>query len=261
MASWSSRRKLNYASIVIGGIILIVGLPAFLLLYKAPTCSDGKQNQGEGGIDCGGPCVKLCSSAFLPPEVIWTKFEPVAPGLYNVAAYVINRNPTGAAYDVPYEMQLFDAEGVLITTKDGTATVPPNRNTILFQGAVSTNKRIPAKAVVTDSFAVAAEQLWTKQTDKLGNLAIADKKYSEDQNSSSLQVTLQDNAVTPYRNLSVYVVLYDGQGNAIDFSKTIIDSVPANGGSVIAPFTWPVSHNGKVVSIEVLPVLESQITQ
>jgi hypothetical protein len=50
-------------------------------------------------------------------------------------------------------------------------------------------------------------------------------------------------------------VLYDGDGNAIDFSKTVIDSVPANGGTVVAPFTWPVSHNGQVVSIEVLPVL------
>ena len=64
--------NLHTASIVILAIILIVGLPAFLLLYKAPTCFDGKQNQGEGGIDCGGPCVKLCPSAFLPPEVIWT---------------------------------------------------------------------------------------------------------------------------------------------------------------------------------------------
>jgi len=25
-----------------------------------PTCSDGKQNQGEGGIDCGGPCPYSC---------------------------------------------------------------------------------------------------------------------------------------------------------------------------------------------------------
>jgi len=25
-----------------------------------PTCSDGKQNQGEGGVDCGGPCPYSC---------------------------------------------------------------------------------------------------------------------------------------------------------------------------------------------------------
>jgi hypothetical protein len=253
MASWSSRRKLSYASLVILAIILIVGLPAFLLLYKAPTCNDGKQNQGEGGIDCGGPCVKLCPSAFLPPEVIWTKAEPVAPGLYNVAAYVVNNNLNGAAYGVRYEMQLFDDQGILITYKDGTLTIPPHRNTLAFQGSVSTLKRIPVKAIITlDS------PPWVKQNDGLGNIVIADKKYSEDQNSSSLQVTLQNNSVKPCDNLSVYVILYDKDGNAIDFSKTIIDSVPGNGGTVVAPFTWPSSHSGQVVSIEVLPVLESQ---
>ena len=256
MASWSSRRKFTYGSTVILALVLIVGLPAFLLLYKAPTCFDGKQNQGEEGIDCGGPCVKLCPSAFLPPEVIWTKSEPVAPGLYNVAAYVVNNNLDGAAYNVPYEMQLFDVEGVLITYKYGAMTIPPHRNTLAFQGSISTQKRIPAKSIIT-----LGSPQWVSENDQLGNLVIADKKYSEDNDSSSLQVTLQNNAVTPYNNLSVYVVLYDANGNAIDFSKTIIDSVPANGGTIVAPFTWPVSHNGQVVSIEVLPVLESQSAQ
>lgn len=253
MATWSSRRKSAYGFSVLIILVLLVGVPAFFLFYKAPTCSDGKQNEGEQGIDCGGPCVKLCPSAFLPPEVIWTKSEQVAPGIYNVAAYVVNNNLDGGAYDVPYEMSLFDAEGVLITTEDGSMTVPPHRNTLAFQGSVSTEKRTPAKAIIT-----LGSPNWVKQIDQLGELAITDKKYSEDWDSSSLQVTLQNNAVTPYTNLSVYVVLYDGQGNAIDFSKTAIDSIPPNGGTVVAPFTWPVSHNGNVISIEVLPVLESQ---
>lgn len=256
MASWSSRRKLTYGSTVLAGIIVLVGLPLFLVFYKAPSCNDGKQNQGEDGIDCGGPCVKLCPSAFLPPEVIWTKFEPIAPGLYNVAAYIINNNLTGAAYDVPYEMQLFDSEGVLITYKYGSMTIPPHRNTLAFQAAVSTVKRIPTKAIIT-----LGSPQWIKENDALGNIIIADKKYSEYQDSSSLQVTLQNSAATSYKNLSVYAVLYDENGNALDFSKTIVDSVPADDGTVVAPFTWPTSHNGQVVSIEVLPVLESQSSE
>jgi len=256
MATWSSNRKFAYGSLVVLAVIVIVGLPIFILFYKAPSCNDGKQNQGEQGIDCGGPCVKLCPSAFLPPEVIWTKAEPVAPGLYNVAAYIINNNLNAAAYDVPYEMQIFDDQGVLITYKDGSMTIPPHRNTLAFEGSVSTEKRIPAKAIIN----IGSPQ-WISENDQLGDLVIADKKYSEDRDSSSLQVTLQNNAVTPYDNLSVYVVLYDANGNAIDFSKTVVDSIPANGGTFIAPFTWPLSHNGQVVSIEVLPVLESQTAE
>ena len=256
MASWSSRRKFTYGSIVIGSIIVIVGLPLFLVFYKAPSCNDGKQNEGEQGIDCGGPCKLLCQSAFLPPEAIWTKFEPIAPGLYNVASYIVNNNLDGAAYDVPYEIQLFDSQGVFITSKDGTMTIPPHRNTLAFQGLISTVKRIPTKAIIS-----LGTPQWVKESDQLGNLVIADKKYTEDRDSSSLQVTLENDSVTAYGNISVYVVLYDANGNAIDFSKTVVDGVPANNGTVVAPFTWPVSHNGQVVKIEVLPVLEGQTTQ
>jgi hypothetical protein len=56
-------------------------------------------------------------------------------------------------------------------------------------------------------------------------------------------------------NVSVYVVLYDKDSNALGFSKTSVDEIPANGSS-IAPFTWPLDRNGGVISIEVLPVEE-----
>ncbi len=253
MPSWSSRRKSSYAFIVFFVLFLIVGVPLYLIFYKAPTCFDGKQNQGEQGIDCGGPCVKLCPSDFLPPQVIWTKSEYVANGLYNVGAYVINNNLDGAAYNVPYEMSLFDDQGVLITYKDGVITIPPHRNTLAFQGAVSTGARIPSKA----TFVFKGSPQWVKQTDQLLNLTIGDKKYSEDAHLSSLQVTLTNTGITPYKNLTVYAVLSDANGNAVDFSKTIIDSVAPNGGTAVAPFTWPASHNGAVASIEILPVLEN----
>ena len=66
-----------------------------------------------------------------------------------MAAYVVNNNLDGTAYNASYEMQIFDAEGVLITYKEGSMTIPPHRNTLAFQGAVSTGKRIPAKAIIT----------------------------------------------------------------------------------------------------------------
>ncbi|AKT35959.1 DNRLRE domain-containing protein [Chondromyces crocatus] len=36
--------------------------PSLRVCYTAPTCSDGIQNQGETGVDCGGPC-SPCASA------------------------------------------------------------------------------------------------------------------------------------------------------------------------------------------------------
>jgi hypothetical protein len=251
MASWSQKRKLIYGGSIAVILAAAIFLPAFFFFYKAPTCFDGVKNGYEQGVDCGGSCQRLCPSAFLAPNVAWTRLEQVAPSLYNVAAYIVNPNPNAGAASVPYHVILYDAQGIEITEYAGAVTLPPRRNTIAFNGAVSTGKRIPTRAL----FQFTAPPNWLVQTDPLSAIAVGDKKYVEDAYGASLAVTLKDTSVEPLGRTSVYVVLYDKDGNAIGFSKTIIDTIPGLG-SATAPFTWSSSFNGAVISIEVLPVAE-----
>jgi hypothetical protein len=254
MASWASRRKLLYASIVIIALIILVVVPSFYFFYKAPTCFDGKMNGKETGLDCGGSCSRLCQSAFLPPRVEWggAKFEKLADGLYNVASYIVNPNINGAATNVPYKMSLYDDRGVLITERIGKVTLYPHRNSLAFQTAVQTDKRVPAKVI----FEFIQAPIWFKSHDELGGLAVIDKKYQEDETSSSLEITLENRNLIAYKNIQVSAVLYDTNGNAIGFSQTNIDSIAPKNGREIAPFTWPTTRNGKVATIDVIPVTQ-----
>ena len=251
MASWASRRRTIYGSVI--GLILIVGIaiPAFLYFYKAPTCSDRIQNGDEFGVDCGGSCVLLCQSSFKPPKIVWggTKFEKVAEGLYNAAAYIENPNINGAAINVPYKMAFFDASGILITEKTGVVTLPAHRNALAFNTAIDMGKRIPAKA----TFEFLAAPVWFKSHDVLEGLAVTDKKYQEDEKSSSLEVTLENRNLIPYKNIVVSVILSDIDGNAIGFSRTTIDEIAPKNGQEVAPYTWPFSRGGKVATVEVVP--------
>ncbi len=251
MSSWSQRRKSVYALIVAVVVIGGIGVPAFYFFYKAPTCNDGIQNGSEKGVDCGGRCERLCQGAFYQPAVGWTRFEQVAPGLYNLAAYIENRNTTGEAKNVPYKFTLYDDRGVIISDTSGMVTLPPHRNTIAFKGAVNLSKRIPAKALF--EFTEAPD--WYQKPDSLAAIAVGEKKYEEDDQGSSLTVSMKNTSVYKLKNISVYVVLYDAEGNALGFSKTILDEIPPQG-SAIAPFTWPINRHGRVISIEVLPVVE-----
>lgn len=252
MATWATKRKLTYASAAIVAAVIIIGIPAFLLFYKAPTCSDGIQNEGEQGIDCGGPCKTLCQNDFLSPVVVWASSENVAPGLYNLGAYVENPNIDGGAVNVPYQFSVFDNQGVLITKVNGVMDIPPNRDTLAFVGAVNMGQRIPAPGGVQFSFT--SPPVWAKAEDTLGSLSISNKQYSEDSTGASLQATITNTGLTAYDDLTVFAVLSDVNGNELAFSKTVIDSV-AGGASVVAPFTWPVSFNGAVVSEDILPVV------
>ena len=251
MSSWSKRRKSIVAIIVLIIVVGAIGVPGFLLVYEAPTCTDGVMNGKEQGIDCGGSCVRLCQNSFLAPSVAWTRFERVAPRLYNLATYIVNPNIEGEAVDVPYHIVLYDAKGSFISDTPGVVTLPPHRNVIAFQGAVDIGQRTPAKAL----FEFTAAPSWHKKTDGLTALSIGDKKYTEDELGSSLIVTLKNTSVYRLVNIGVYVVLYDKDGNAIGFSKTVVDEVPPQG-TALAPFTWPIHREGKVISIEVLPVQE-----
>lgn len=251
MASWSSRRRLAYGSIVILAAILFIAIPLFFFFYTAPSCSDGKMNGKELGIDCGGSCTRLCQNSFLPPKIGWggAKFEQVAPGLYNVAAYVVNQNISGAALDVPYKISLFDDRGVLIVETKGKVNLLAHRNSLVFQPAVQVGKRIPARA----TFELTSDPVWFRSYDNLEGLSILDKKYQEDENGSSLEVTLSNRTLVPYSDIVVGVVLNDGEGNVIGFSQTVVDYIDVKGSQQIAPYTWPISRNGKVVSIDVMP--------
>jgi hypothetical protein len=256
MASWATRRKFTYLGIGAVVVIVIIGVPAFKILYKAPTCADGVQNQGEQGIDCGGPCRTLCQSAFLAPVVLWTAATHVTAGLYNLAAYIENPNISGAAINAPYQFSVYDTDGVLITQVSGTLDIPANRNTLAFAGAVDMGQRTVAKGGVSFQFTQAP--VWRKSEDMLAALSYPTPQYSEDNTSatksSSLQVAMTNTSLTPFNGITVYAILKDINNNEIDFSKTYIDEI-APGASEVAPFTWPVSHNGTVVSEEILPVI------
>lgn len=253
MASWAAKRKLTYASII---ILVIAGIAIYSFLhffYKAPTCFDGIQNGNEAGVDCGGSCNRLCQSAFLPPRIEWggAKLEKLADGLYNAAAYVVNPNINGGAVRVPYKMSLYDEKGLLIVDRFGEMTLYPRRNSIAFQTAIDTAQRVPTKA----TFEFTAAPVWYKAVDNLEGITVIDKKYKEDENGSSLEVILENKNLLAYENMLVGVVLYDGNGNTVGFSQTRLDILPGRNGREIAPYTWPIGRNGKVTSIEVLPII------
>ncbi|NDE68092.1 hypothetical protein EB052_00630 [bacterium] len=249
MASWATKRKLAYISIITVLAAVFVALPLYLSYYKAPSCSDRIQNQGELGIDCGGPCARLCQSAFLPPEVSWTKFEKVSEGIYNLGAYIINPNINGAVVAASYKFSLFDRDGILITEVPGTTIIPSHRNTLAFAASVSTQKRPVVRAI----FEFTQPPLWQKSFDSLGGISIIDKKYSEDKDGSSLEVFIQNNILLAYNKIRLGAILYDDSDNAVGFSSTVIDAI-APGKKELAVFTWPLSRKGKVASIEILPV-------
>jgi hypothetical protein len=87
---WGMKRQLFYALVVLGVVAVLVVVLGFVFFYKAPTCIDGKMNQNEEGVDCGGVCVKVCEAPAI--SAVWARSVKVADGVYQARRLNVSEN-------------------------------------------------------------------------------------------------------------------------------------------------------------------------
>lgn len=251
MVTWSAKNRLLYGTIVAIVVVGLILVPAFLLFYKAPTCNDGKKNQDEMGIDCGGSCVKLCADRFLSPKVVWSRADLVAPSTYNLASYVINPNIDVEARNVPFTLNVYDKTGVFIMNKKGVMDIPAHRNTLAFIPSINLGARIPARI----TFEFDDKPNWVKvDPSKLVPISVDDVVYEEDGVGGVLSANVRNTSLLDIGNVLFYAILYDENGNTIGFSKTELDGMKPDS-SVLISFTWPGKRNASVVKKEIIPII------
>lgn len=231
--SWTARRKLLILLIIAFALIVVVGVPSFFLLYKAPSCTDGIQNQGEEGIDCGGPCMKLCQAGFVPPQELWATSSQVVSGIYNLLAYVANPNAGVYAPSVSYAFKLYDSQGVLINERDGQVYVPNTPRFAIFEPSMSTGTRVPYRTF----FQFTSEPQWANSPAET-DLSVTNSTFVTASTSSRLDATVLNSSLAAKSNIQIIAIMYDSEGNALAFSKSLIPSISQNGTTDVF-FTWP----------------------
>jgi hypothetical protein len=250
MSPWAFRRKILYFAIAFIALVILVGIPAFFLTYKAPTCGDGKQNQGEAGIDCGGPCRRLCEAQALSPIVSWKRFIEVTPGNYSLVAYVENPNFNYQASNVSYRFQLFDKDDVLVTERTGTATIYPNKKLPVVEYAVYTNDHVPTRI----EFEFTGSLVWDKVDSIYPELRFVDVTLEREESSPRLLATLENRTPFEVSRIPVVALVYDVDGNALAVSKTLVSRVGPNGSAPLV-FTWPRPFPRTASVKELVPII------
>lgn len=119
--SVESRRQKQFIYGIAFFAIIIIPVAAtvyFILPKAAPTCFDGRRNQGETGVDCGGPCIS-CELKALPAPTV--RFERVFRGDDRAlfVAEIENLNSEHGVKDLPYSILAKDAGGEILQTIRG----------------------------------------------------------------------------------------------------------------------------------------------
>jgi len=246
MATWSTRRKYGYFFIFVVALIAAIGLPSFFIFYRAPSCADGIQNQGERGIDCGGPCVRLCPADFAAPRVLWSYSVKIVPGVYNALAYVQNPNPNVKVDSLPYEFKLYDSQGLLVSSRQGVAHVPAGQKFAVFEGGIMTGNRVPVRT----TFEFSGTPDWTPGQ-MLTKVRAENINLTEGESPRAEVSIKNDSPSDSFSNIDAFIILYDKTDNRVTFSKTLIESI-GPGETQTLTYTWPEAFPTKIIRSEVL---------
>ena len=237
------KRQFLYALAVLIALGLVLAGAYFSFVYHAPSCSDNVQNQNEAGIDCGGPCAKLCSAPLV--SALWAQSVEVAPGVYHAVAMVQNPESDAGTNSLPYTFSLYDASNILIAERKGTMELFPGDIVPLFEANIITGSRTPAHTFVSFGQAV-----WAKMDAVQNPIRIVSQTL--DQTALRLTAHIQNISVYPLANIVLTAFLYDEAGNIVNASQTTVANVAANGQQDIA-FTWQQPFTRPVVRFEITP--------
>lgn len=247
--SWAERRKATYIFSILSVFLVIIVVFAFTFFYKKPTCSDGIQNQGEAGVDCGGPCNVLCRAEYIDPVIIWGPrwSKVLSSGKYNFLTYAENPNSGVGANNVGYLFKVYDKNDILLYQKNGTAYIPPNNFFVIFEDNVDLYDKVPART----KFEFTNKPLWQKIDNNELNITVISKNLTIEDSKPKLFATLKNSSLKPIENTESVAILYDSDNNAVAFSKTRIDFIEKDSTSNVV-FTWPEQFEKNIVRIDIV---------
>jgi len=118
-------------------IIFLFFIFYFLFLKPTPSCFDKKQNQGEEGIDCGGPCQPCSVSSLKEIETLFIKAIPTKDQNYDLVAKILNPNPNHGSAEVNYQFKLYDLNNKLVAAQKGTTFILPRETKYIVEPKIS----------------------------------------------------------------------------------------------------------------------------
>jgi len=218
------KRQVTISSVF---FLIVFGVLGFWIFSQrdVQSCFDGKLNQGEERIDCGGSCAP-CSELYLEDlEVITSGVMPFN-GTYDAYAQVQNKNSqhgTGALF---YAFKFYDQNGNFISEKRGKSHILAGQTRYIIESNLSIDN-VP-KSVKFEVEAVP----WSKQERSNIKLPIFSKKFESTVSAgyaSSAQVTgvLENQTDYSFVKVELIAVLLGMDNNFISISKTEVDNLRA----------------------------------
>lgn len=224
------RRRQTIIVLILLVILGLIGTGVyFKWFYQKPTCSDGKQNQNETGVDCGGLCIPCERLTIRDPEIEWVKFLALKDNNYDLVAKIDNPNPNFGLEKFKYTFKIYDETGVLLKEQASASFILPAEKKYLIEGNVAAGKKI---GQVDLGLEKVSKDAWKKLKENFESpdIYIHDKQfqYLENQTGSArASGTIKNNSDFDFGTINAAVVLFGENKEIVGVNKTEISTVLA----------------------------------
>lgn len=248
MLSWRARRQLV--------ILLIIASPFAVVffffgsrVFPSASCEDNRKNQGEIGVDCGGPCAPCELKNPKSISLLWARFVAVEENAYDAAAEIQNPNEILSSSNLEYEFTLFDGP-VPIAVRRGKTFILPQEKIHIVEPNMRTSReatRVELRILKLD---------WQFRQESKPSLVIEKRDYkvldTNGKKKSLVETTLANRSPRAFHNVEVVALLLDKNENLLGVNKVIIESLAA-GSKEKVTFIWPEELSGSIDSVMIEP--------
>lgn len=245
-----SQKRLSIG-LVYGVIVALLATGVYFLVRPTPTCTDGKQNQNETGVDCGGVC-GACQETPVVQDmgVLETAWVPSGkPGKYDLLARVSNVNDDFGASSFQYSFRAFASNGSVLTEVSDTSFIFPRDDRYLFAMGVSLSEN-PSRIELTIT-GVQWEQLAEYQEKPPIN--IYNRKYeriSSGVGFGRATGLVANESAYDFESVLIMVVLRDADGKPLALNENEMRTMKA-GEQRDFTLVWPDAFPGDVAKVDV----------
>ncbi len=231
-------------------IFLLLGYLIYLPFKPPETCSDGRENQNETGIDCGGVC-GLCQvePVLEDIEVTETAWVSDGSGKFDLLGKIRNPNNDFGASKVAYEFEIIGSTGGILARESGKTFILPKEEKYVVETSIQLpSEPIQIKLTLT-------ETKWEKFSGyrEKPELDVYNRRFEKTSSGvgfGSAKGLVVNNSPFDFTIIDITVVLRDGSGRAVAIQKTDMRTLRA-GRQQDFTLLWPSPFSGDVEKVEV----------
>ena len=214
-------KQIIYGIIFVAVIALIVwGVYAFMFA-PAQSCFDGRQNQGEVGVDCGGPCVSCDIKNLQDIQVSDSHIFPASDGV-GVVIELHNPNVSWGARSFDYTITLKNELGNDVKTLTGSSYIYSGELKYIIEPYISQS----VQHITSASMAITNVQWVSIEQMKKPHIEVLDTKTYKDK-FMYVSGRIENKDSTDYGPVSVKALLYSHDGTLLAASQTSVDTLSA----------------------------------